>query len=177
MGEVRAFVPARLIMGVLSSDEGVHPELFSLLEKQFGPILEMSEQTPFTFTDYYDEEMGSEPQRFFLVFENLYDPSLLSDAKLITNELEKKFKKQGCRTINLDPGLISAPNLTLATTKNRGHRIPLQKGIYAEVTLLYEKGQFNTLPWTYADYGCDAYRLLFKRYRSDYMLVIKGLKN
>ena len=168
-------MPSLLIMGVLSSDEGVHPGLFALLTQQFGPILEMSEHAPFTFTDYYDEEMGCEPQRFFLVFEKLYDPSLLAEAKLITNELEEKFKKEGCRTINLDPGLISAPNLILATTKNRGHRIPLQKGIYAEVTLIYEKGQYNALPWTYADYGSEAFRLLFKRYRREYMARIKAL--
>ncbi len=176
MGEVRSFVPSLLIMGVLSSDEEVHPELFALLTQQFGPILEMSEQTPFTFTDYYNQEMGSTPLRFFLVFERLYDPSLLAEAKLITNELEEHFKKEGSRTINLDPGLISAPNLILATTKNRGHRIPLQKGIYAEVTLVYEKGQYNALPWTYADYGSEAFRLLFKRYRSEYMERFKTLQ-
>lgn len=177
MGALRPFDPSRLIMGVLSSDEGAHPELFSLLEKQFGPILETSEKVPFIFTDYYNQEMGSTPLRFFLVFEKLYDPSLLAEAKLITNELEEHFKKEGGRTINLDPGLLSAANLILATTKNRGHRIPLQKGIYAEVTLIYEKGDFRSLPWTYADYGSDAFRVLFKRYRSEYMTVIKGLRD
>jgi len=177
MGEVRPFVPSRLIMGVLSSDEGRHPELFSLLEKQFGPILDTSEAVPFTFTDYYDQEMGARPQRFFLVFGNLYDPSLLAEAKLITNRIEEQFKKDGGRTLNLDPGLLSADSLILATTKNRSHRIPLQKGIYAEVTLYYEKGELKTLPWTYADYRSEEFRLLFKRYRSEYMTLIKGQKD
>ncbi len=176
MGEVKPFVPSRLVMGVLSSDEERHPELFSLLKKQFGPIIEESKSVPFTFTDYYDQEMGSEPQRFFLVFEDLYDPSLLTEAKLITNDIEELFKQEGGRTINLDPGLLSAASLILATTKNRSHRIPLQKGIYAEVTLYYEKGQFNAFSWTYADYRSEEFRLLFKRYRSEYMTFIKGLK-
>ncbi len=175
MGEVKSFVPARLVMGVLSTRENSHPELFSLLSEKFGPILETSEQVPFTFTDYYNQEMGSTPLRFFLVFEKLYDPSLLAEAKLITNAIEEQFKRQGGRTINLDPGLLSAANLILATTKNRSHRIPLQRGIYAEVTLFYEKGEFRTLPWTYADYGSDAFRLLFKRYRSEYMALIRGM--
>jgi len=177
MGEVRSFDPSMLIMGVLSSDEERHPELFSLLTKQFGPILEESEKVPFTFTDYYNKEMGSEPQRFFLVFEKLYDPSLLAEAKLITNMIEEEFKQDGGRTINLDPGLLSAANLILATTKNRSHRIPLQKGIYAEVTLFYENGGFNALPWTYADYRSKEFCMLFKRYRSEYLVAIKGLKN
>ena len=177
MGEVTSFVPSRLIMGVLSSDEERHPELFSLLEKQFGLICETSETVPFTFTDYYNQEMGSEPQRFFLVFERLYDPSLLAEVKLFTNEIEEQFKKDGGRTINLDPGLLSAASLILATTKNRSHRIPLQKGIYAEVTLYYEKGEFKALPWTYADYRSEEFRLLFKHYRIEYMAAIKGMKD
>ena len=177
MGKILGFVPSRLVMGVLSSDEGAHPELFSILEGKFGPILESSEAVPFTFTDYYNDEMGSEPQRFFLVFERLYDPSLLAEAKLITNEVEEQFKKEGGRTINLDPGLLSAEILILATTKNRSHRIPLQKGIYAEVTLIYGKGQFNALPWTYADYRSKDFCLLFKHYRIEYMKAIKGLQS
>lgn len=175
MGEVKPFVPSRLVMGVLSTNEDSHAELFSLLSEKFGPILERSEATPFTFTDYYTQEMGTTPQRFFLVFEKLYDPSLFAQAKLITNEIEEQFKKEGGRTINVDPGLLSAANLILATTKNRSHRIPLERGIYAEVTLLYEKGEFKALPWTYADYQSEAFRLLFKRYRTDYMKAIKGL--
>jgi len=177
MGSVKSFVSSRLIMGVLSSDKERHPHLFTLLVEKFGPILEESEAVPFTFTDYYNQEMGSIPQRFFLVFEKLYDPALLAEAKLITNEIEEHFMQEEGRTINLDPGLISAANLILATTKNRSHRIPLEKGIYAEVTLFYEKGEFKALPWTYADYRSDEFRLLFKRYRSEYMATIKGMKD
>lgn len=176
MGAVRPFVPSRLVMGLLSTGEESHPELFSLLTRAFGPILEMSEAVPFTFTDYYDQEMGSTPMRSFLVFERLYDPALLAEAKLITNRIEERFSRKGGRTINLDPGLLSAPNLILATTKNRSHRIPLKEGIYAEVTLTYEKGRFHALPWTYADYGSEPFRLLFKRYRSDYMVSIRALE-
>lgn len=176
MGEARAFTPSRLVMGVLSTGEDSHPELLSLLSEKFGPILEMSEAVPFAFTDYYDQEMGANPQRFFLVFEKLCDPSRLAEAKLITNTIEERFKREGGRTINLDPGHLSMANLILATTKNRSHRIPLKDGIYAEVTLFYEKGQFKALPWTYADYGSEAFRILFKRYRSEYMEALKASK-
>lgn len=163
-------------MGVLSSQEERHSELFALLSERFGPIVKVSEFSPFTFTDYYNEEMGSVPQRFFLVFERLYDPSLLAQAKLFTNEVEEYFSQEGRRTINLDPGLLTAASLILATTKNRAHRIPLQHGIYAEVTLCYEKGAFKTLPWTYADYASDAVRLLLKQYRDEYMQILKSCR-
>jgi hypothetical protein len=174
MGEIQSFVPSRLVMGILSTSEDSHPALFALLEKKFGPILHTSEAVPFTFTDYYNKEMDGRPQRFFLVFEKLYDPSLLAEAKLFTNLLEEQFTVDGGRRINLDPGLLSAASLILATTKNRSHRIPLQQGIYAEVTLFYEKGRLISLPWTYADYGSEEFRLLFKRYRSEYMSAMKA---
>lgn len=176
MGEVRSFTPSRLVMGLLSTCEDSHPELFSLLEKAFGPILETSEAVPFTFTDYYNQEMGARPQRSFLLFERLYDPSLLAEAKLITNAIEEQFMHNKKRTINVDPGLLSMPNLILATTKNRSHRIPLKKGIYAEVTLWYEKGEFHAFPWSYADYKSEAVRILFKRYRSEYIAALNALE-
>jgi hypothetical protein len=47
----------------------------------------------------------------------------------------------------------------LATTKESSHRVPLASGIWAEVTLLFEKGSFRPVEWTYPDYrspGCIA---------------------
>jgi hypothetical protein len=80
----------------------------------------------------------------------------LVDIKPITNRVEKQFlDPQGGRRINIDPGLLSMENLVLATGKNFTHRIYLQKGIFAEVTLLFQKGKFVTLPWTYPDYASE----------------------
>ena len=161
-------------MGVLSSDETLNERLEEYLVQCFGPILEISEKIPFSFTHYYDEEMGSPPLRFFLVFEKLVDPQTLADIKIKTNQLEDQFRGQnGGRRINLDPGLLSAANFILATTKNRSHRIPLDKGIYAELTLIYTNHDFQPLPWTYADYKSENFRSLFKQYRSDYVKYLK----
>ena len=54
--------------------------------------------------------------------------------------------------MNIDPGFLSLSNLILASTKAYAHRIYLDKGIYAEVTLIYKDDQFNPLQWTYPDY-------------------------
>ena len=96
---------------------------------------------------------------------NLVSPDQLPDIKIRTNELEEKFAADGNRKINLDPGLLSLSSLILATTKNNVHRIPLQKGIYGEVTLMYVNKEYQTLPWTYADYRTPAFHEIFKEMR------------
>lgn len=173
MGAVNPFTPVRLVMGVLTTRGDEHDRVVGMLEAQYGPVLAESAHRPFSYTDYYDREMGGNPSRYFLVFRRLVDPSRLPDIKLATNALEEVFAEQGGRRVNLDPGLLSGGSLILATTKNRSHRIPLAKGIYGEVTLIYYRHAFHGLPWTYADYGSDEFRALFKTYRDQYMAQLK----
>ena len=173
MGVIRPYVPVRLVMGVLTTHGELHDQVVEILGESYCPVLTESTHTPFSFTDYYDEEMGGNPERYFLVFRDLVDPSRLSDIKIHTNQVEERFATGRGRVVNLDPGLLSAGSLILATTKNRSHRIPLEKGIYAETTLIYYGHQFNALPWTYADYGSDRFRELFKMYRTMYMRQLK----
>ena len=174
MGAIHFYTPVRLVMGVLTTREDLHDQVTRLLTESYGPILTESTHVPFSFTDYYDEEMGGCPSRYFLVFKQLVDPSRLSDIKIHTNEVEERFATEKGRVVNLDPGLLSAGSLILATTKNRSHRIPLEKGIYGETTLIYYGRQFHALPWTYADYASDRFRELFKMYRSMYMQQLKA---
>lgn len=175
------FCRTALVMGILSSAEERRGELFSCLEKSFGPIKKVSETFDFSFTDYYDSEMGKRPVRYVLLFENLVDPASLSEIKLKTNELEILFEDpagegQG-RKINIDPGLLSLSNFILATCKDRSHRIPLQNGIYGETTLLYKDKDFQALPWTYADWKSDELRAVLRDFRTEYKGMIKNLTN
>jgi len=125
--------------------------------KEFEPILggviKKSDIITFAHTTYYNKEMGENLLRQWVVFEKLIFPDLLIELKHKSNEIEKKFlNKNGGRSINIDPGLISLSSVILASTKNYSHRIYLGKGIYAEVTLIYKNGQFRPLEWTYPDY-------------------------
>ena len=173
MGAVEPFAKTKLILGVLSTLPEKKDELRHLLVEEFGPIDYESQEFDFTFTDYYVPEMGSGIKRFFYSFVNLVSPDELPDIKIRTNELEEKFAQDGNRKINLDPGLLSLSSLILATTKNNVHRIPLQKGIYGEVTLMYVNREYQTLPWTYADYRTPAFHEIFKEMRQ---LLKKKLK-
>ena len=156
-------------MGVLSTAEDRREELLSVLEQNFGPVEIQSPVMDFPFTDYYDSEMGERPKRYLLLFQNLVDPSTLADIKIRTNELEKLFStEEGRRHVNLDPGVLSLSSFILATCKDRSHRIPLHDGIYAETTLIYKDHDFQSLPWSYADYKSDEIRCLLRQFRDIY---------
>ena len=178
MATAREFQKCALVIGVLSSLEDRHDEIISVLESHFGPVEEQSPVFDFSFTDYYDSEMGSRPVRYLLLFRNLVDPSALADFKNLTNSLEKGFAfEDGRRRVNLDPGLLSLSNFILATCKDRSHRIPLRDGIYAETTLIYQDKDFQRLPWTYADYSSDEIKAVLRGFREKIKKMLKDCKN
>ena len=173
MAEAREFQRCALIIGVLSTLESQHDRLIAVLEDNFGPVDMHSPVLDFSFTDYYDAEMGGRPVRYLLLFRNLIDPSALADIKTLTNELEKQFSLDGNRRINLDPGTLSLANLVLATCKDRSHRIALKDGIYGETTLIYQDHDFQRLPWTYADYSSEEVRSILRSFRARYRELLK----
>ncbi|MCH3917678.1 MAG: DUF4416 family protein [Spirochaetia bacterium] len=168
MAEPKAYPSSQLLVGVLSNlDEAEEKTALARLVDLFGPIMKRTESRPFSYTSYYDAEMGGPPRRFFLLFEKLVDPSTLSALKLKTNAMEQEYAQKGLRRLNLDPGLLSLSSLILASAKNRSHRIPIGGSIYAEVTLIYKDGCFRPLPWTYADYASPEYLDWFKTCRQE----------
>jgi hypothetical protein len=112
----------------------------------------LSISSAFTYTAYYDDEMGRGIRRQTAGFLNLVAPESLPDIKLRTNEIETNLLGGGKRQVNIDPGLLSPERLVLATGKNFTHRVYLRYGIYADLTLVYQKGAYRPLPWTYPDY-------------------------
>lgn len=137
------------------------------LAAELGPIDLTSEVMDFDFTHYYDQEMGSPLKRQFVSFERLVSPDALAAAKIATNAMEDRFaatrSQQGPpardvpRPINLDPGYIESSKLVLASMKNFSHRIYLRDGVYAEVTLMYQRTLWRVLPWTFPDYASGRY--------------------
>jgi len=168
MGEVTQFLPEKLVMAVLISRPQREQELLDVLNKTWGPSDFCSQLLPFNYTDYYDAEMGAEIQRFFVSFRRLVDPSLIADIKLQTNRVEEQFREAEGRKVNIDPGLLCLSRFILVTTKESAHRIPLSGGIYAEVTLLYHRGSFRPLEWTYPDYRSSEYLYILNEIRGLY---------
>lgn len=176
MGEITNFTPEKLIIAVLLSNNEILEEVVSTLTDNFGPVDYRSELLEFNYTEYYNLEMGNNIKRFFLSFKNLINPEDLPDIKILTNKLENSFSVNSRRKVNLDPGMLSVKRFILATSKDNGHRIPMQKGIYGEVTLLFISKNFQTLPWTYVDYRTEEYSEILKEIRVIYKNNLKGLK-
>lgn len=77
------------------------------------------------------------------------------------------------RPINIDPGYINESRLVLASTKDFSHRIYLRDGIYAEVTLNYRRGRYESFPWTFPDYKSSDYQNFFLKVRGLYVRKLK----
>lgn len=165
MGKVRAAEPCLLFIGMLFSASEILDVVQRRLEEAFGPLLLSSPITPWDYSDYYADELGTPLFRKFLFFRDAIDPGILADIKIRTNEIEAEFSANGKRRVNLDPGYLSSSKIVLASTKDYAHRIYLGKGIYGEVTLYFQGGQYRPHLFTYRDYAEKAYADMFAHVR------------
>jgi hypothetical protein len=74
MGLAQEFEKEILVMGVLASDSAIEQQALEAAQSAFGPIDAMTEHEIFTWTDYYNLEMGQPIGRFFLCFQNRVAP-------------------------------------------------------------------------------------------------------
>ncbi len=168
--------PAKLVIGAFLKDKSVMEQIVRELVLEFGQIDMASSWLPFDFTDYYHKEMGGPLVRRMFSFKKLIDQKSLPEIKLFTNYLEKKvsegFHSKG-RMVNIDPGYLLLERFVLATGKNFTHRIYLSDGIYADLTLIYTKGRFKALPWTYPDYKAEPMTAWLTQVRERYKMDLK----
>jgi hypothetical protein len=158
MGKIHPPDKVKLIVGLISNNEALPDKKAAMLEKKFANRIDFkSEIIDFDYTDYYNEEMGTALKRRFLSFKKPVRLETIAKTKIITNDIEKKFRVNGKRVINIDPGYVDMAKLVLLSTKDYSHRIYIGKGIFAEVTLHYKNKRFNFWPWTYPDYKSEEY--------------------
>ena len=171
MGQIYDFEKEKLIVGVIYNDTDVYEEAVKMLTDAFGEIDGESERFSFSeeFSNYYDEELGGEGMRVIFSFKEPVAPDRQAEIKTLTNEMEAKLSKDGNRKINLDPGFINHGRLMLATTKKAGFRIPLENGIYTELTLFWAKGEWHKLPWSYRDYQSERVQNFLTEVRKNYL--------
>lgn len=163
--------PALLVASVL----GATPELVSAaverMAEQFGELVFVSEPLAFAWTEYYGEELGTEPARRFLAVRQLLDdPARLADIKRACCRLEVALGRPGGgRQVNIDPGYLNASQVVVASTKPRAHRIYLGRGVYADLMLLFADDAWGGMPWTYPDYASKELRAMFASLRQIYL--------
>jgi len=171
VGEIKIPDMVNLVMFIFASHiDYWFEELKPILVGEFGPLDYVSPNLDFEkYTLYYREEMGQGLMGKLVSFERLIHPSQLADVKHVTMDLERKFSIEGKRKINIDPGYIHHTQFVLASTKHWGNRIYIGKGIYAEVTLVYMRGSFHHLDFTYPNYQEKEYKEHLEKIREIYL--------
>lgn len=167
----------KLISSVFSPREDLIEDVLARLEELFGPVDWKSPPVFFDRTRYYEREMGWPLHRRFVSFRALVRPDDLPDIKEKTNHIEERHLLDKGREVNIDPGYICLERLVLATGKNYTHRIYLSKGIYADLTLIFNRGTFRPLEWTYRDYADPETITWFNDVRERYKRQIRGIED
>ena len=167
---------AKLVVGFFTVETSLANELIGKLTSFFGPVERESEWLAFDYTHYYEKEMGDGLFRKLVSFTNCIAQEDLATIKQTTNEIEKNYTTDGNRRVNIDPGYLLRERFILATGKNYAHRVYVGNEIYADVTLLYKEGNFESLPWTYPDYQSGEIQDFLKKVRDDYVKFLREVK-
>jgi hypothetical protein len=172
MGEIRPHRHVLPILAAFSRYEAAIDWTRDRAAQHWGDIILESGPIPFVDTDYYAAEMGADLHKHLYAFERLIDPADLPQLKQQSNVWETEYRDSHAhrelRPLNLDPGYLTEAKLVLATTKDRDHRIYLNQGIYAEITLYHRGGHWQHREWTYPDYRRPVYHAFFDRCRKYY---------
>lgn len=173
MGKIIRSKPVKLVTGFIFKDELAFAQAKCRLLRRFGDVDFQSPVLSFNLTSYYKDEMGDGLKRVFISFKRLILPEDLPRIKVLTNKIESKLSQAGKRRVNIDPGYLDLPKLILASTKDYAHRIYLNKGIYAELTLTFQGKSFAPWQWTYPDYRSNEYIAIFNQIRELFSEQIK----
>jgi hypothetical protein len=168
--------PAKLVISLLMGDTALAEPVVAALKARFGAIDMLSPWLPFDYTRYYEAEMGSGLQRRMVAFQKLVAQNALVAIKCFTNQLEAEHSdgEGERRRVNIDPGYLLQERFVLATGKNFSHRIYLDRGIYADLTLVHKRGGYQAQPWTYPDYASPEMLAFLTQVRSKYQLDLKA---
>lgn len=166
--------PVKAISAIFSSNIDILNAAALRFEKIVGPLDYIGPELPFDQTDYYREEMGWPLVNRLFSATDLIEWGRLVDIKHQCMEVEKEFAQDGRRTVNLDPGIVSAERLVLATGKEAFHRIYLGLGVWADLTLVYKFGRFEALPWTYPNYQTPSMLAILTDIRNRYLEQLKA---
>ncbi len=109
----------------------------------------IGDAVPFSLTDYY-RDIAPRLLRRFVCFRGAADATGLADWKRASCALEARSRTP--RAVNIDPGYVDGARLVLASTKDHAHRIWLRDGIYAEVTLRFRFGRWESFDYTFPDF-------------------------
>ena len=139
---------------------------FSMMGESSGYMLTVNDSS-------YLLEIGSPIFRLFVSFDQLIHPKDIARIKIETNKIEEQLSVQGKRKVNLDSGYMDYDKVVLASAKYNGQKIYLDHGIWADLTLHYEKGRYDPYPWSFPDFKKGIYNEVFLKIRERYKIQRK----
>jgi len=170
-------MPVKYFVAVLFCTETDLSRARESLTAQWGRVDFEGGNHTFDITDYYEPEMGAPLFRRLLSFERLYAPTLLVDMKLRCNEIESALADEGRRRVNIDAGYLDHNKFLLASAKEAGQKIYLDKGIYADLSGRYKAGKYRPFEWSFPDFKDGRYdeellamRSLYRRQLKEYRI-------
>lgn len=144
----------------------------SILESIYGNTIIQTDVFTLDYSSYYKREMGEDLLKKFVVLDCIIHKSKSVEIKRKSMELEEKFRLDG-RTVNIDPVLVDEYQVVALSKKDRGSRIYIAEGVYAEMELFYHHKTFHPFVWTYIDYKQNID--FFKKVRRIYLDKVKIL--
>ena len=177
MAYTASVTPVKLFVVTLHAPEASLEDAAMEMTKHWGPTDLVSNDFSFHATDYYNQEMGTGLKRRFYSFEKLIPPEVIAEAKIFTNELENRFRKNDHRAINLDPGYLDFYKVVLASAKFGGQKIHLRDGIYADMTLVMFKGKWESFAWGFPDFKSGAYDSVLSAIRDLYKAQARMIRS
>jgi hypothetical protein len=75
------------------------------------------------------------------------------------------------RTVNIDPGILSTSNIVMASHNEANYHIYIKDGVFAELALVYGRGQYLRVPWTNKDYYNEEAIEFFNRVREYFDII------
>lgn len=163
----------KYIVAVLYQDDGTFNQVLDLLAEEFSNIDYVGQSFPFTDSDYYEAEMGTQLKRKVISFEKLESPGNLVSAKQTTRKIEERLSVNLGRTVNLDIGYLDMFKVILASYKGRSNKVYMSDNIWSDFVLYFEKGAYQSFVWSFPDFKSGKYNADLMEIRTLYKKQLK----
>ena len=151
-----------LFFALMYKDREILNNVLNELKNNFGNIVSKSPEYDFNFTDYYEDEFGSNLKKIIIVFDDKIDKDDLSKIKILCSQIEMEHSSWNKRKINIDPGYLNSGEVVLASFKGKDFKEDIGQGVYAHKVLEFNNGQIKDFFHTFPDFKSSTVKDFFK---------------
>ncbi|MCG8334402.1 MAG: DUF4416 family protein [Proteobacteria bacterium] len=169
-------INVKQVAAILYQDRADYDAVNAELTSIYSKIDFEGEFFPFVETDYYESEMGKDLHRGMISFQKLVHPEQLAASKIKAREFEDGLRENGNRRINVDIGYMDMFKVVLASFKGRSNKIYLADGVWADMIMYFEEGDYKTFVWGFPDFKSGIYNKDLIKIRNLYKSQLRDLK-